>query len=150
MYIGYRYYPSYVHLCALILIFSRRLLTALATYCSLQPSAHYVSLTHYLPLATHRSLRTAHYYRSAPATPPATTPLTTHPASPLLLPLATSPTLHPLQDAALLRASVLDSAGHVVHLSSANITFTVVSGPGIVQGEPCATAIPTCAANIRT
>jgi len=38
------------------------------------------------------------------------------------------------QDAALLRASVLDDAGHVSHLASNNISFRVVSGPGVVQG----------------
>jgi len=38
------------------------------------------------------------------------------------------------QDAALLRGSVLDDAGHIVHLASNNISFRVVSGPGIVQG----------------
>jgi len=38
------------------------------------------------------------------------------------------------QDAALLRASVLDAAGNVVHLASNNISFRVVSGPGAVQG----------------
>mmetsp|Transcript_65383 Transcript_65383/g.120535 ORF Transcript_65383/g.120535 Transcript_65383/m.120535 type:complete len:905 (-) Transcript_65383:261-2975(-) len=39
------------------------------------------------------------------------------------------------QDAALLRASVVDNAGQVVHLASNNISFRVVSGPGIVQGS---------------
>jgi len=38
------------------------------------------------------------------------------------------------QDAALLRASVLDESGEVMHLASNNITFKVVSGPGRVQG----------------
>lgn len=38
------------------------------------------------------------------------------------------------QDAALVRASVLDSAGRVMHLATNNITFQVISGPGIVQG----------------
>jgi hypothetical protein len=38
------------------------------------------------------------------------------------------------QDAGLLRASVVDEAGRVVHLASINISFRVVSGPGFVQG----------------
>jgi hypothetical protein len=38
------------------------------------------------------------------------------------------------QDAALVRASVLDSAGRVMHLATNIITFQVISGPGIVQG----------------
>jgi hypothetical protein len=38
------------------------------------------------------------------------------------------------QDAALLRASVVDGAGRVVHLASHNISFRIVSGPGVVQG----------------
>ena len=38
------------------------------------------------------------------------------------------------QDAALVRASVLDEAGRVVHLASNNVSFRVVSGPGVVQG----------------
>jgi len=38
------------------------------------------------------------------------------------------------QDVALLHASVVDATGHVVHLASHNITFRVVSGPGIIQG----------------
>jgi len=38
------------------------------------------------------------------------------------------------QDAALLRASVMDAAGQVLHLSAHNISFRVVSGPGYIQG----------------
>jgi len=38
------------------------------------------------------------------------------------------------QDAALLRASVVDESGRVMHLASDNVTFRVVSGPGVVQG----------------
>eukprot|EP00966_Prymnesium_polylepis_P055052 1272624-Prymnesium_polylepis.1 len=38
------------------------------------------------------------------------------------------------QDAALLRASVLDAAGEVMHLATHNVSFRVVSGPGAVQG----------------
>merc|ERR1719498_1740773 len=38
------------------------------------------------------------------------------------------------QDAAMLRASVLDENGEVMHLASNNITFKVISGPGRVQG----------------
>ncbi|KAL1520787.1 hypothetical protein AB1Y20_022351 [Prymnesium parvum] len=38
------------------------------------------------------------------------------------------------QDAALLRASVLDASGVVMHLATNNISFRVVSGPGVVQG----------------
>merc|ERR1719188_1902984 len=38
------------------------------------------------------------------------------------------------QDAALLRASVVDARGTVVRSSSHNISFQVVSGPGRVQG----------------
>lgn len=37
-------------------------------------------------------------------------------------------------DAALLRASVVDDNGRVMHLATNNITFRVVSGPGVVQG----------------
>ena len=39
------------------------------------------------------------------------------------------------QDAALLRASVIDAAGTVMHLATNNISFRVVSGPGSVQGS---------------
>mmetsp|Transcript_74736 Transcript_74736/g.167608 ORF Transcript_74736/g.167608 Transcript_74736/m.167608 type:complete len:905 (-) Transcript_74736:54-2768(-) len=39
------------------------------------------------------------------------------------------------QDAALLRASVVDAVGEVVHLASNNITFRIISGPGFVQGS---------------
>lgn len=38
-------------------------------------------------------------------------------------------------DAALLRASVVDAAGNVMHLADNNISFRVVSGPGFVQGS---------------
>lgn len=38
------------------------------------------------------------------------------------------------QDAALLRAAVVDSSGSVIHLATNNVTFRVVSGPGFVQG----------------
>merc|ERR1712072_919464 len=37
-------------------------------------------------------------------------------------------------DAALLRASVVDSEGRVMHLATDNVSFRVVSGPGFVQG----------------
>ena len=37
-------------------------------------------------------------------------------------------------DAALLRGSILDSNGRVMHLATNNITFRVVSGPGAIQG----------------
>jgi hypothetical protein len=39
------------------------------------------------------------------------------------------------QDAALLRASVVDAEGHVVNLASNNISFEVISGPALVQGS---------------
>ena len=39
------------------------------------------------------------------------------------------------QDCALLRASVVDGAGRVVHLAKQNVSFRVVSGPGRVQGS---------------
>jgi len=38
------------------------------------------------------------------------------------------------QDAALLRAAVVDDAGRVMHHATSNITFRVVSGPGEVLG----------------
>jgi len=38
------------------------------------------------------------------------------------------------QDAALLRASVVDNTGNVIHLASHNVSFRIVSGPGFVQG----------------
>lgn len=38
-------------------------------------------------------------------------------------------------DAALLRASIVDADGRVMHMATNNITFTVVSGPGRVQGS---------------
>ena len=37
-------------------------------------------------------------------------------------------------DAALVRCSILDGNGNVVHLATDNVTFAVVSGPGRVQG----------------
>jgi hypothetical protein len=37
-------------------------------------------------------------------------------------------------DVALLRASVLDANGNVVHLGSNNVSFRIVSGPGAIQG----------------
>eukprot|EP01052_Picozoa_sp_SAG31_P046098 SAG31_NODE_8678_length_1407_cov_2.000000_3_plen_122_part_01 len=37
-------------------------------------------------------------------------------------------------DTALLRASILDAAGVVVHMASHNVSFRVVSGPGRVVG----------------
>lgn len=37
-------------------------------------------------------------------------------------------------DAALIRASIVDAAGRVMHLATDNVTFTVVDGPGFVQG----------------
>lgn len=43
-------------------------------------------------------------------------------------------------DVALVRASIVDSQGHVVHQATNNITFTVVSGPGVIQG--CANGDP--------
>lgn len=38
------------------------------------------------------------------------------------------------QDAALLRGAVVDDKGRVMHLATHNLTFRVVSGPGVVQG----------------
>ena len=38
------------------------------------------------------------------------------------------------QDAALVRAAVVDSNGDVVHMATNNITFSVLSGPGRIQG----------------
>ena len=38
------------------------------------------------------------------------------------------------QDVALVRASIVDSLGQVVHLATHNVTFSVVSGPGAIQG----------------
>lgn len=38
------------------------------------------------------------------------------------------------QDAALVRVSVLDTNGQVTHMATNNITFSIVSGPGIIQG----------------
>ena len=37
-------------------------------------------------------------------------------------------------DAALVRASIVDADGRVMHMATNNITFTVLSGPGRVQG----------------
>lgn len=38
------------------------------------------------------------------------------------------------QDAALIRASIIDETGHVVYMADNNITFTIISGPGKIQG----------------
>lgn len=38
------------------------------------------------------------------------------------------------QDAALVRASIVDESGQVVHMANHNVTFTIVSGPGKIQG----------------
>ena len=38
-------------------------------------------------------------------------------------------------DAALLRASVVDASGRVAHLATNNISFRVVSGPGVLLGS---------------
>ena len=38
------------------------------------------------------------------------------------------------QDVALVRATVVDSNGRMMHLATNNITFTVLSGPGKIQG----------------
>jgi len=38
------------------------------------------------------------------------------------------------QDAALVRASIVDADGRVMHQATNNVTFKVVSGPGMVQG----------------
>jgi hypothetical protein len=38
------------------------------------------------------------------------------------------------QDVALVRASVVDATGQVVHMATHNISFYVVSGPGVIQG----------------
>lgn len=38
------------------------------------------------------------------------------------------------QDAALVRVSVVDASGSVVHLADNNVSFVVISGPGFVQG----------------
>ena len=38
------------------------------------------------------------------------------------------------QDAGMVQAAVMDSAGHVVQLSTHNVTFQVVSGPGHIIG----------------
>jgi hypothetical protein len=39
------------------------------------------------------------------------------------------------QDVALIRATVVDAAGHTVHNAAHNITFEIVSGPGRIVGE---------------
>jgi hypothetical protein len=39
------------------------------------------------------------------------------------------------QDVALIRATVVDAAGHTVHNAANNITFEIVSGPGRIVGE---------------
>jgi hypothetical protein len=38
------------------------------------------------------------------------------------------------QDAALVRASIVDATGQVVHMASNNITFQIIAGPGQIQG----------------
>ena len=38
------------------------------------------------------------------------------------------------QDVALVRASILDESGNVVHMATNNVTFRVLSGPGRIQG----------------
>lgn len=38
------------------------------------------------------------------------------------------------QDVALVRAAVLDGSDQVVHMATHNITFTVICGPGVIQG----------------
>lgn len=38
------------------------------------------------------------------------------------------------QDVALVRASVVDDSGQVVHMATNNITFSVLSGPGLLLG----------------
>lgn len=39
------------------------------------------------------------------------------------------------QDAALIRASIVDATGQVVHMANTqNVSFTIVSGPGVIQG----------------
>jgi len=38
------------------------------------------------------------------------------------------------QDAALVRASVVDEHGRVLHLATNNVTFSVIDGPGYIQG----------------
>lgn len=38
------------------------------------------------------------------------------------------------QDVALVRATIVDSFGHVSHLATNNVTFSIVSGPGRIQG----------------
>lgn len=38
------------------------------------------------------------------------------------------------QDAGMVRAEVVDASGRVVHMASNNVTFRVVSGPGVVVG----------------
>jgi Glycoside hydrolase family 2 C-terminal domain 5/Domain of unknown function (DUF4982)/Glycosyl hydrolases family 2, TIM barrel domain len=38
------------------------------------------------------------------------------------------------QDVALVRASIVDASGRVSHLSTANVTFAVISGPGMILG----------------
>ena len=47
-------------------------------------------------------------------------------------------------DAALLRASIVDAKGHVMHLATHNVSFTIVSGPGVVQVRTMATRTRTC------
>jgi hypothetical protein len=38
------------------------------------------------------------------------------------------------QDAALVRVSIVDKRGQVVHMANNNVTFSIVSGPGRIQG----------------
>lgn len=38
------------------------------------------------------------------------------------------------QDAALVRASIVDENGQVVYMANDNVTFAILSGPGIIQG----------------
>lgn len=38
------------------------------------------------------------------------------------------------QDAAMLRASIVDATGQVVHMATHNVSFSIVSGPGRVVG----------------
>lgn len=38
------------------------------------------------------------------------------------------------QDVALVRASIVDRTGQVVHMATNNITFTIIDGPGYIQG----------------
>ena len=55
-------------------------------------------------------------------------------------------------DAALVRASIVDADGRVMHMATNNITFTVLSGPGRVQGAtlPSINPHPHACAHART